>query len=69
MVNLFDTPIAYDVPTPALTILIAFTNTPRSTLGSLGIKCRCTNAFSHVIKTTNKNIKQIIEAMDQINLR
>jgi hypothetical protein len=56
------------VPTPPLTTLITFANTPRSTLGSIGIKCRRTNAFSHVIKTTNKNIKQIVEAMDQINL-
>jgi hypothetical protein len=34
----------------------------------MGIKSKHTNTFSHVIETTNKNIKQIFEAMNQINL-
>lgn len=37
-------------------------------LEGISIKCKHTNAFSHVIEATNKNNKQIIEVMDQINL-
>lgn len=42
---------------------IAFEITPKN----IGVKCHM-NAFSPLIETMNKNIKWIVEAMDQINL-
>ncbi len=64
MVNLSNIPIAILVFAPPYTTLIIITNTPRS----MGTKSKHTNTFSHVIETTNKNSKQIFEAMNQINL-
>ncbi len=64
MVNHFDTPIASLMPIPPQTTPIIGTNAPKST----SIKRKRTNAFSPMIQTTNKNSKQIVETMDQINL-
>jgi hypothetical protein len=64
VVNHFDTPIASHVLAPPHTTQITSTNAPKS----IGIKCKCTNAFSPMIKATNKNNKQIVETMDRINL-
>jgi hypothetical protein len=64
MVNHFDTPIASPMFAPPCTTPIIGTIAPKST----SIKRKRTNACSLVIEATNKNSKQIVETMDQINL-
>jgi hypothetical protein len=64
MSNHFNIPIAFPMLAPPHTTPIIGTNTSKST----SIKHKRTNAFSPVIEATNKNNKQIVETMDQINL-